>query len=173
VRLASVVSMAALTISSATCLIWSSPRPAAASSCSGGVGQLGRLVSCLLEQAAALGLRLAQLLRRVAVCVREQLARLVAGGVQHLRPLTFALLPVALDLRLAVLLFATAAPNLFFRLRELRLGSLLRIGLDRVGELGGATDEVEGIHPHCVPGRLDRLAAATRGLQHAQLSLKL
>ena len=55
----------------------------------------------LLEQAVALGLRLLQLCGRVGVGLREQLARLVPRGVQHLRALALALLAVALDLGLA------------------------------------------------------------------------
>ena len=70
------------------------------------VGELGRLVPRLLEQPVALGLGLAQLLRRVAVRVREQLARLVARVVQHLGPLALALLAIAFDLGFAVLLLA-------------------------------------------------------------------
>src|SRR5207248_4888750 len=63
-----------------------------------GIRELGRLVAGLLEQPAALRLGLTQLLRRVAVCIREQLPGLVAGVVQQLRPLPVALLAVALDL---------------------------------------------------------------------------
>src|SRR5437879_13321738 len=87
----------------------------------------------LLEQAAALRLGLAQLLRGVAVRVREQLPRLVAGVVQHLRALAFALLAETLDVGLSVLLLAAAAADLLLGLPEWSLRRALRVGLDRVG----------------------------------------
>ena len=86
----------------------------------GGVRELGRLVARLLEQAAALGLGLLQLARRVGMGLREELARLVPRGVQHLRALALALLAVALDLGLALLQVVLAAADLFLGLRELR-----------------------------------------------------
>src|SRR6185312_5456267 len=68
----------------------------------GGVRQFGCLVARLLEQAAALRLGLLELARGVGVRLREELARLVPRGVQHLRALALALLAVALDLGLAL-----------------------------------------------------------------------
>src|SRR5205814_1848535 len=84
-----------------------------------------------------------------------------------------ALLPEALDLGLAVLLLAAATAHLFLRLRELRLGGALRVGLEGVGELGSGADQVERVHAYGVAGRLDRLAAPAGRLQHAELRLQL
>src|SRR5207302_9848234 len=109
----------------------------------------------------------------VAVRVREQLPRLVAGVVQHLRALAFALLAETLDVGLSVLLLAAAAADLLLGLPELGLRRALRVGLDRVGELRGGANQVQRIHAHGMPGGLDRLSAAARGLQHAQLCLEL
>jgi hypothetical protein len=130
-------------------------------------------VTRLLEQPVPLRLRLAQLLGRVTVRVGEQLARLVARVVQDLGTLSLALLPVPLDLGFPVLHLAAAAANLFLRLGELRLGGALRVGFDRVGELGGGADQMQRVHPDRVARRLDGLAAPTRRLQHAQLRLQL
>ena len=128
----------------------------------------------LLEQAAALRLRLLELAGRVGVRLREQLARLVARGVQHLGALALALLAVALELRLAILQLALPAADLFLGLAELRGGGVLRVALDRVGELGGGADEVQRVHADGVAGRLDgRAGARARGLEHAQLRLQL
>ena len=102
--------------------------------CPRGVRQLGRLVARLFEEPAALGLCLAELLSRIAVGIRKQLTRLVARVVEHLCALAFTLLAVALDLGFAVLLLAAAPANLFLGLGQLGLGSLLRVGLDGVGE---------------------------------------
>ena len=102
--------------------------------CPRGVRQLGRLVARLFEESAALRLCLAELLSRIAVGIGKQLTRLVPRVVEHLRTLAFTLLAVALDLGFAVLLLAAAPANLFFGLGQLSLGSLLRVGLDGVGE---------------------------------------
>ena len=101
------------------------------------------------------------------------MARLVAGIVQQFRTLALALLAEALDLCFAVLLLATAAAHLLLGLCELGLGRALCVGLDRVGELCRGADQVERVHPHRVPGRLDRLSTAARSLEHAQLRLEL
>ena len=63
----------------------------------GGVRELGRLVARLLEQAGAARLGLADLGGRVAVRVREQLARLVLGVVHDLVALALAVVAEALD----------------------------------------------------------------------------
>ena len=138
----------------------------------GGVRELGRLVARLLEQAVALGLRLLQLGGRVGVGLREQLARLVPRGVQHLGALALALLAVALDLGLARLQVDLAAAHLLLGLAELGGRRVLRVALDRVGELGGGADEMERVHPDRVPGRLDGRRPAGR-LEHAELRLQL
>src|SRR4029078_2531083 len=67
----------------------------------GRVRQLGGLMTRLLEETVPLRLRLLQLACCIGVRAREELARLVPGGIQHLRPLTLALLAVPLDFRLA------------------------------------------------------------------------
>ena len=140
----------------------------------GGVRELGGLMARLLEQAAALGLRLLELAGRVGVSLGEQLARLVAGGVQHLGPLPLALLAIPLDLGLALLELVLAAADLFLGLRKLRAGCVLCVALDRVGELGGGADQVQRVHADGMAGRLDRRAGAgTGGLEHAQLGLQL
>ena len=126
----------------------------------------------LLEQAAALRLGLLQLARRVGVRLREQLARLVPRGVQHLGALALALLAVALDLGLALLQLVLAAAHLFLGLPELRRGGVLRVALDRVGELGGRADEVQRVHADRVARRLDGRGAPCR-LEHAELRLEL
>ena len=112
-------------------------------------------------------------MRRIAIGVCEQLTCFVPGCVQHLCALALALLAVALDLRLAILLLASAAAHLFFGLGQLCLGCLLRVGLHRVRELGGGTNQMQRIHAHGVPGGLDGLPAPARGLQHPQLRLEL
>ena len=138
-----------------------------------GVRQLGRLVARLFEEPAALGLCLAELLGRIAVGIRKQLTRLVARVVEHLRALAFALLAVALDLGFAVLLLAAAPANLFLGLGQLGLGSLLRVGLDGVGVFRGSANQMQGVHADCMTGGLDRLAASTGRLEHAELRLEL
>ncbi len=87
--------------------------------------------------------------------------------------MALALLAVTLDLRLAILLLAWAAAHLLFGLGQLRLGCLLRVGLDRVRELGGGTNQMQRVHPHRVPRGLDGLPASACGLQHPQLRLEL
>src|SRR5436190_1406180 len=77
-----------------------------------GIRQLDRLMARLLEQAVALCLGLLQLARGVGIRLREQLARLVLGGVQDLAALAIAFLPVALDLGLALQELALAAAHL-------------------------------------------------------------
>src|SRR5262249_35223514 len=122
---------------------------------------------------AAPRLGFADLLRCLAGRAGEQLARLVARRVHDLGALALALLPVALDFGLAVLLFAAAPADLLLRLRELGLGRALRVGLDDVGELRRGTDEMQRVHTDRMPGRLDVRAAAARRLQDAQLRLQL
>ena len=73
-----------------------------------GVRQLGRLVARLLEQPGALRLGFVELGRRVAVRIREQLARLGLRGVDDLVALALALVAEALDLALALLQVALA-----------------------------------------------------------------
>jgi hypothetical protein len=138
------------------------------------IRELGRLVTGLLEEPVPARLGFLQLARRVAVRVREQLARLVAGGVHHLGALALRFLAVALDLGLALLQLALPAPHLLLGALELRRRSRLRVALDRVRELGGRTDQVQRVHPDRVARRLDVLrTAAARGLQHLQLRLEL
>src|SRR3954470_24957876 len=103
---------------------------------------------------------------------REELARLVPGGVHHLGSLPLALLAVALDLGLTFLQLVLPATYLFFGLPELRGRCVLGVALDRVGELCGGADEVQRVHPDGVPRRLDRRASAG-GLEDAQLRLQL
>ena len=120
--------------------------------------------------AARLGL--AHLGRRVAVRVREQLARLVLGRVQDLGPLALALVAVALDLGLVRLQLALRAPDLLLGPAHLRGRGGLRVALERVGELGGGADQVQRVHPDGVTGRLD-VGGLARRLEHAQLRLEL
>ena len=138
----------------------------------GGVRELGRLMACLLDEPGGARLGLANLLGHVALCVLEQLARLVPGGVRDLGPLALGLLAVALDLGLAVLQLALAPRDLFLRSRQLIRGRLLGVALERVGELGGRADQVEGVHADGVAGRLDA-AGPARGLKDAELRLEL
>ena len=138
----------------------------------GGIRQLGRLVARLLEQAGAACLGLAELLRRVAVGVGEQVARLGAGCVEDVGPLALALEAVALDLALTALELGLLAAHLFLDAADLRGGCALRVTLDLVGELGGGTDQVQRVHAHGVPGRLDAPGGAG-GLEDAQLRLQL
>src|SRR5215467_10032717 len=102
----------------------------------------------------------------------EQLAGLVLGRVQELAALPLALLPVALDLLLPVLEIAVTAADLLLGPPELRRRSVLRVGLDRVGELRSRADQMQRIHAHGVSRRLDGGAAPGR-LEHAELGLQL
>src|SRR3981081_3404067 len=104
--------------------------------------------------------------------LREQLARLVPRGVQRLGALALALLAVALDLGLAVLQLVLAAAHLFFRLAELRRGSVLRVALNRVGELRGCADEMQCVHPDRVSAGFDDCRSSCR-LEHTELRLQL
>ena len=137
-----------------------------------GVRELGRLVARLLEEARGAGLGLLDLLRGLEIRLREQLARLVLGGVDDLCALALALGAVALDLGLARLQLVLAPRDLLLGLSELRRGGGLRVALDRVGELGGGADQVQRVHADGVAARLDR-TGAPGGLQHAELSLEL
>ena len=125
----------------------------------------------LLEQAgsAGLGLRTSWAACCCASC--SSLARLALRGVEHLGALPLALLPVAVDVALALLEIALAPGHLFLGAPELRGGGGLRVTLDRVGELRGGADHVESVHPDGVPGRLD--LSASGGLEDAQLHLEL
>src|SRR6186997_648061 len=116
----------------------------------------------LLEQAVALRLGLAQLLRRIAIRVCEKFTGFVPGCIQHLCALALALLAVALDLRLAILLLASASAHLLFGFGQLSLGCLLRVGLDGVGEFGSRANQMQRIHPYRVPGGLDGLPTSAR-----------
>jgi hypothetical protein len=102
----------------------------------------------------------------------EQLPRFVPRGVHHLRPLALALLPVALDLGLALLEIVLTVPYLFLCFPELCGRGVLGVTLDRVGELGRGANEMERVHPDGMTGRLDRGASAG-GLEHAELRLQL
>jgi len=136
------------------------------------IRELGRLVPRLLEESCRTRLGLAHLLRGVALRRLEEFTRLVAGGVQDLGPLPLRLLAVALDLRLPLLELELPAAPLFFGARELAGGGLLRVSLDRVGELGRGADHVQRVHPNGMTGRLHRRRAAG-GLKHAELRLEL
>ena len=103
-----------------------------------------------------LRLGLLQLGGRVGMRLREELARLVPRCVQHLGALALALLAVALDLGLALLQLDLPAAHLLLGPAELSGRGVLRVALERVGELGGGADEMERVHPDRVPGRLDR-----------------
>ena len=138
-----------------------------------GVRELGRLMACLLDEPRGARLGLANLLGHVALCVLEQLARLVPGCVRDLCPLALRLLAVALDLGLAVLQLVLTPRDLFLGPRQLVRGRLLRVALERVGELGGGADQVEGVHADRVTGRLDAATGPARGLKDAELRLEL
>ena len=108
---------------------------------------------------------------RVAVRLRQDLARLVPRGIEDLAALPLGLLADARDLGLALLELHLRLADLLLGLADLLRGGLLRVALDGVGELGCRADEVQRVHPHRVPGRLgDR--ARGRGLQHAKLRLQ-
>src|SRR5213075_1850677 len=94
-------------------------------------------------------------------------------GVHDLGALALALLAVALDLRLTILLLAATAAHLLLGLRELCLRRTLCVRLDRVGELRGRADQVQRVHADGMTGRLDGLAAPAGRLQHAELRLQL
>ena len=140
--------------------------------CAGGVRELGRLVTGLLEEASGPCLGLLDLLRRLELGLRTELARLVLGRVDDLGPLALALGAVALDLGLARLQLVLAPRHLRLGRLQLRRGGGLRVALDRVGELGGAADQVQRVHADGVAARLD-LAGTAGGLKHAELSLEL
>ena len=132
------------TIAPATWAIASCPRPAAASSCSAPCWARARTrracarahssVCSTSARAAFVSsvawwrdcsssrlpsrLGLLELARRVGVRLREQLAGLVPRGVQHLGALALALLPVALDLGLALLQLVLAAADLLLGARR-------------------------------------------------------
>jgi hypothetical protein len=129
-------------------------------------------VAGLLEQARTLRLGLAQFLRRLAVRVRDDLARLVPGRRQNLVALPLALVAEALNLGLALLEVLLALADLLLGALQLGRRGPLRVALDHVGELRRLADEVKGVHAHGMPRRVD-LRSATRGLQHAQLGLEL
>ncbi len=126
----------------------------------------------LLEQAGAAGLGLAELLRRLAIRVGEQLSGLGPRRVHDLRALALALRPVALDLALALGQVGLLAPNLLLGPAELRRRGALGVALEDVGELGRLADQVQGVHADGVAGRVD-LRALPCGLEHAQLRLQL
>src|SRR4051812_26643656 len=67
----------------------------------GRVRELGRLVSCLLQQPRRARLGLGDLLRGLLLRLLGRLPRLALGGVQQLGPLALALLPITVDLALA------------------------------------------------------------------------
>src|SRR5262249_5308686 len=138
----------------------------------GSIRELGRLVAGLLEQPIRTRLSFADLGRGVSLRLGLHLAYLVACGIQHLGPLALALLPVALDVVLALLQFALPSADLLFRAPDLRGRRGLSVALDRVGHLRGRADHLESVHAQGVTARLD-LAAARRSLQHAQLHLEL
>ena len=130
----------------------------------------------LLEQPVALGLGLLKLTRRVRMRLRQQLARLVPRRVEHVGALALALLAVPLDVGLALLKLALAPAHFLLGATELRGGRVLRVALDRVGELGGGADHVQRVHADGVARRLDRGGGARSGagdLEHAQLRLQL
>src|SRR5207247_10754733 len=124
------------------------------------------------EQPVPAGLRLLELAGRVGIRLRQELARLALGSVQRLRALALALRAVALDIRLAVLDLSLAPADLFLGALELSGRRGLRVALDDVGELRGGTDQMQGIHPNGVTGRLD-LRGSPGCLEHPQLRLQL
>src|SRR5918995_7380523 len=129
-------------------------------------------MTCLLDEPRRACLRLANLLRSVALRVLKQIARLVSRRVHYLGTLALGFLAVALDLGLAVLQVALALRHLLLGPGQLVRRGLLSIAFERVGELGGGADQVQGVHANGVTGRLD-VAGPTGGLDHAELRLEL
>ena len=70
------------------------------------------------------------------------LTGLVAGRVDDLSALPLALLPIALDLRLAPIQLRLAPADFLLGLAELRRRRTLRVVLEHVGEGGRLTDQV-------------------------------
>jgi hypothetical protein len=136
------------------------------------VRELGGVVARLLEQPVAARLGLAELLVALALRVGEQLARLVASRVHDLGALALAVAAIALDLGVTARKVLLALANVLLGASDLHRRRALRVLLDHVGELGGLTDEVEGVHAHGVPAGL-HLDRGARGLEHAELSLQL
>src|SRR5829696_165706 len=137
----------------------------------GGVRQPGRLVARLLEEPVAARLGVVELRARVAVRLRQDLARLVSRGIEDLAALALGLLANACDLGLALLQVHLRLADLLLGLADLLGGRFLRVALDRVRELGRRANEVQGVHADGMPRRLgDR--AARRGLQDSQLRLE-
>jgi hypothetical protein len=129
-------------------------------------------VARLLEQSVPAGLGLAQLPRRVGIRLRDEVARLGLRSIEDLGALALGLGAIALDLGLALLELALLRAHLLLRALQLGRGRGLGVALERVGELGCGPDQVEGVHPDGVPGRLD-VGRLPRGLEHAELCLQL
>src|SRR5207253_9225263 len=110
------------------------------------VRQLCRLVTRLLEEPRPACLGLAELLRRLGVRPREELARLLVRRAEDLGPLPLAVRAIALDVGLLGLELALAAPDLLLGAPELGGGRGLRVALERVRELRGRADQVERVH---------------------------
>ena len=86
--------------------------------------------------------------------------------------MALALEAVALDLGLASLEVLLPVTNLFLGPAELDGRRRLGVPLDRVGELGGRTDQVERVHPDRMTRRLDG-RAAPGSLDDPELCLQL
>jgi hypothetical protein len=158
----------------ARCAISSACARAQSSVCSTsarGVRELGRLVARLLGQAVASHLGLAQLRRRVAVRLSQDLAGLLARRAQDLGPLTFRLLPDPGDLGLVLLELHLLLADLLLGTADLLDGRILRIALDRVGELRRRAHDVKGVHADSVTRRL-RAGALRGGLEHSEIGLQ-
>jgi hypothetical protein len=129
-------------------------------------------MACLLEQPGASTFRLAKLLGRLAVRVRDELAGLVTGGGHDLIPLTIALVAEAKDLGLSLLKIDLLLPDFLLGARELSGRRILGVALENVGELGCFADQMQRVHADGVTAGLD-LARTAGGLKDAKLSLKL
>ena len=104
----------------------------------GGVRELRRLVTRLLEEPRPASLGFAQLLRRLAVRIGEELAGVVTRRVDDLCALALALLPEPLDLALPLPEVGLPAPHLLLGAPQLRRGRALRVALEHVGEFAAS-----------------------------------
>ena len=119
------------------------------------IRELGRLMASLLEKTGLAGFGLAQLLGRVAVRVGDELAGLGAGRCSGLVAQPLALVAETLDLGVLPLEVLLLLPDLLLGPLVLRRRGLLGVTLEDVGEVGGLADQMERVHPDCVPGRID------------------
>ena len=137
----------------------------------GGVRELRGLVARLLGETVSAALGLAQLGGRVAVCLREDLAGLLARGAEDLGALPLGFLADARDLGLLLLELHLLLADLLLGAADLLRSRVLGIPLDRVGELGRGAHDVQRVHADCVARGL-RDGALRRGLEDAQVGLE-